>query len=584
MEAVEQKKTILILRSKGTNLSAAENFLRNREWKIFSTDNLKDALAHIVQHTPAFVMVSVDHPNKKVRSLPKILVQAFPVCVMAFAENNSAASFNLLSNAGTEYMLYPPLTGPAIERTVNKYYKDLAARQNQAASSEKWEGSNSDDKEAMISIKGSQPGMMSFKGDATAQNLFAQLMGEEGGATPNAQGAAGFVGGNSVMQPGYGSADSHSARTSSENGGAAGYVPGNGQNPGASGNGGFSGAYMPNGQNPSEQAGSQAGPNYIPSGDGSGPHGYGGANGQSPHGYGDGSGANGSPGYNPYANGSLDQDAKETEGSYRRKKDAGGGWIPMDVPPTDNKVYGGNSSGFQRTKEDSIILKGTKDALEKSVISSKHVHTEQPVQKVEQSSNVACIVVESPRFSGYLVTALGKNRKIDDQFLKGVHDRLFKFLRDNGENVKQEETMNIKIKQVPFEDWAMDCAEFLRKSVHNGDEVAMAFFPYAEAKTTLEESHHADMASVKLADLKADAEVEMNLYVYLPANQKYVLYTPRGGKLYGAQKDRLAKQGVTHMHMLKMEAEDLNKYRAQNYLNDKIEEFESRQREKKTPA
>jgi hypothetical protein len=145
----------------------------------------------------------------------------------------------------------------------------------------------------------------------------------------------------------------------------------------------------------------------------------------------------------------------------------------------------------------------------------------------------------------------------------------------------EEENMNLKIKQVPFEDWAIEYAEFLRKSVHKGDEVAMAFFPHANVKANFSDSASDDMLAVSLEDLKEDTPVEFNLYVYLPANQKYILYTPRGGKLYGKQKEKLAQQGVSHMHMMKNDVQDFNKYRAQNYLNGKIEEFEVKQKIKK---
>lgn len=579
METSEgQKKTILIIKSKAQSLAAAETFLRNREWKIFSTDSLKDALAHIVQHKPAFVLISVDHPNKKVRTLPKVLGQAFPVCVMSFAENSATASFKALSDSGTEYLLYPPVTGPAVERTVNKYYKDQAAKLLQTAEAEKWKNlENSSFSDPMINIKGgTQSEAMSFKGDSHAQKLFAQLMGEEGatpsgvipgdtsgivGAAGNYQTSGGYPGSApGVMQEGHGSADA--LRAGGSTGGEVSrpaYQP----------------EYLrPQGSTPSAEGGFGNGGSPYPGGFGHGS----GQRGDAPEA--DSSGPSHIP-INYDSDSAVPEPERDysSDGQWRRKPAGKGLWQAQDIPDKDS-LSPATSSGFQRSRDgnESIILRGTREALEKSVVSSKHQHAE--VQKIEGSTNVACIVVESPRFSGYLVTALGKNRKIDAKFLKGVHDRLFKFLEANGETVNREESMNIKIKQVPFEDWAMDCAEFLRKSVHNGDEVAMAFFPYAEAKVVLQESHNSEMAAVQLKDLEPDKPVEMNLYVYLPHNQKYVLYTPRGSKLYGKQKEKLTHQGVTHMHMLRAETEDLNKYRAQNYLNGKIAEFENRQKEK----
>src|SRR5207253_11352355 len=137
----------------------------------------------------------------------------------------------------------------------------------------------------------------------------------------------------------------------------------------------------------------------------------------------------------------------------------------------------------------------------------------------------------------------------DQAFVDSIKAKLFKFLKDNGENVKDGDAMDVKIKQVDFEPWALEYEECLRKSVHQGNEVAMAFFPRRPIKPILEDSHHKDMEKIQLSDLQGDRQVEFDLYVYLPTNNKYVLYTPKGGVFYNKQMDRLKNQGVTHMHV-----------------------------------
>ncbi|KYG65572.1 hypothetical protein AZI86_00380 [Bdellovibrio bacteriovorus] len=459
-----ENKSLLIIKSQAQGLTGVENFLKNREWKLFSTIALKDALAYMVQNQPAFVMISVDHPNKKVRKLAKVLPQAFPCCVIMFAEQTIPASIKALAETRAEYMLNPPATGPAVERTVNKFYKDqsrkLAAGQNLER------GKFGESEEKVISIKGE---------NVSAQSLLAQLMGDD------------VDNGGSYYDPSH------------------------------------VGHYNP-------QAGGRQtqGPLHH--------------NSQDPN-----AGKNKPPGYRPPHEG-LKQ----------------GGYLPSDdeLSPTT------------KNQRDSIILKGTKEALEKSVV--RGAKTTEEVQFIEQASNVACIVIESTRFSGYLVAAMAQDRKMDEKFIDRVREKLFKFLSDNGEQVDNgKDTMQIKIKQVPFEDWAVECAEFLRKSVHNGEEVAMAFFPHADIKAHFQESASEMMLAISLGDIKADESVEFNLYVYLERNQKYVLYTPRGGKIYQKQIDKLADQGVRHVHMFKSDVQDFNKYRAQNYLNGKIEEYQA---------
>ena len=149
-------------------------------------------------------------------------------------------------------------------------------------------------------------------------------------------------------------------------------------------------------------------------------------------------------------------------------------------------------------------------------------------------------------------------------------------MTDNGENLDADEkSLNIKIKQVDFQDWAVDCAEFLRKSIHNGDEVAMAFFPHQEAKTKSGQSAEDHMATVSIDDVKADVQLEFNVYVYLPKNGKYVMFTPEGGILYSKQKEKLKTQGVTELHIRKDDLQRISGHRAQTYLNDQIDKFEA---------
>jgi hypothetical protein len=262
----------------------------------------------------------------------------------------------------------------------------------------------------------------------------------------------------------------------------------------------------------------------------------------------------------------------EPKGSreYRRQQQAANPkWAP--ATDTDKQIHVKDKNA--REKDITLMARGTQKALEESVeVKEGVVH-----QKIEETTNMACIMVESERFSGYLVAVMGKDKKIDADFIGTIKNRLFKFLKENGEDVSEDDTMGLKIKQVDFEPWALEYADFLRKSVHQGNEVAMAFFPRRPIKAILEDSTHHEMAKIQIGDLKGDSAVEFDLYMYLPTNNKYVLYTPKGGIFYNKQLDRLKKQGITHMHVQKEAAQAISKYHAQNYLNDLVEDYDQKQ-------
>jgi len=224
------------------------------------------------------------------------------------------------------------------------------------------------------------------------------------------------------------------------------------------------------------------------------------------------------------------------------------------------------------TGSQSLFVRGAQKALNEST----NLKNAETASEIAQTSNLACIMVESARFSGYLVCAMGQNRKIDQDFTNILRQRLFRFLKDNGEEVREQDSLSLKIQPVDFTAWTLEQAEFLKKSVHDGDEIAIAFFPTAITSPELQKSASEKMLKIHINELKGDAIVEFDLYIFMPENNKYLLYTPQGRPLYGAQRERLTEKGITHMHLRKETAHEMSKYRAQNFLNEKIQAYRAK--------
>ncbi|MGZ3769857.1 MAG: hypothetical protein ACXVCP_09750 [Bdellovibrio sp.] len=508
------KKKLLIIKSNPTSLGSVESFLRNREWHIKSTSNLKEALIFLVQEKPQFVMVGIDHPNSKVRNLPKILVQALQVCLIAFTEDTSTKAYELLNNCKTDYLLYPPVTGPAVERTVNKYYKDQQTKNQKTSPA------------GMTKAELGNDGIISIKGDSTslttqnAQSILQQLMrGEDPPAFLQGDDSAASEELNSPIE--------RTSKSASLYGVGPSWIP------------------QREGKTTSDNSDATIGFPDKPSNPGWAPQGI-------------GAGASHKSGVNSDKN-------SHSHNYQNRKKSDNSRLTPEEL--LNNPLS---------SKKDSVVLRGTKNALENSCTATPFADSE----ALESSSNIACIMLESLRVSGYLVAAMGKNRRIDETLIKKIQERLFNYLKDNGETFSENEFMNLRLQSVPFEKWSLEQAEFLRKSVHDGQEIAMAFFPRVDIRASHEKSAAKEMIAIKMEELEGDIAVDFNLYIYLQQNEKYILYTPRGSTFHSIQKERLQNQGVTNLHILKMEIQDLDKYRAQNFLNEKIANFENSKKEK----
>ncbi len=605
----EQTFSLFIIKTNPQALRAAETFLRNRKWTIGSAVNMREALAYIIQKNPQYVMICADHPNKKIKVLPKLLSQAFPVKIIGYSESSAPSAMTALRDMHQTYNLYPPVSGPAIERMVLKILKD-DEQQKEEAKRRKEMGLEdpstlSDPSSGTIRLKGednaSDDLKKSFEQARAALSQLVNSGDQDDGLNDSnnssinmpsinssEKGSGYFVAQGEKSTTGYFVAQGEKGTTGSIVQQGAGQNQFSFQQSGPKASGDFSfqqnqnqaadANYYDDKQKEGETfaeweervrknleyraqkeaeakkaAESSIGPSTV-----------------SPF--------NQDPLSQSAANESNDPYSSLDGGSRKKQK------VPImesdEIEKKNKKTLYIHGEKKEFTGNESIVIKGSVEALDQSVVEKTDISPDQ-IQHIEKATNVACITIKSERFSGYLVAALGKNRKIDKEFIDTIKKRLFSFLKANGEQVTEDDSQGLQIKEVEFEDWAVKHAEFLRKSVHDGDEIAMAFFPHKDVDAKLDASANEKMLKMSLDELKEDFALEFDLYMYMPENNKYLLYTPQGKPLYGQQKGRLLEKGVTHMHLRKESIGDVKKYRAQNYLNEKIEAYKMAQKIKK---
>jgi hypothetical protein len=430
---------IFILKSRANTLTAAENFLKNRQWQVASSTSLKQALMVVIRNKPDYLLLSVEHPNKKAAMLPKLLLQAFGLKVIPYSDSNAGSK--TLQLMQIEHSLYAPVSGPSIERLILRAHKEDAEKAIENA------------EQRSLSSKDSQstaPGVMVFSSDkdsSSAKDALMQFMrGDDGGE------------GDLITQEGIG----------------------------------------------------------------------------------------------------MGQAFSETQdGSYyRRRKQKEAKYFSDPVVPTERK---------------SILAQGASDAVDSSVL----VKGGEPEEVLEQTSNVACVTIQSSRFSGYLLCALGKNKKIESDLIKTIQKKLFTFLRQSGEQVKDHENLDIEIKAVDFVDWSMEQAQFLKKSQHQGNELAMAFFPREKMGKEWNPPIENGMAILDIEDIPTDVSLDFNLYIHLPENNKFLLYTPEKSQLFKRQKDRLVGKGVAKVYVKEEAIQSLQKFQTQQYLNEMIQSYQA---------
>lgn len=578
---------MIILKSKASNLQSPENFLANRGWALQSVSSIKELLMKTIETKPQFVLLPMDFPIAKIREIPQILMQAASVIVIGYVEGTTAASMRQLSTSSLKYVLMPPVTGPAMERIYYKVIKDLQKekeRQSQADPSQssmdpQASGSNSQTSYSSNS-SGKQEGATTIRGNKKSSDESTMNQSFSSGAGGNA---------SYFQSQGEGLGPSADGQISSSEG-----VEEGGLTPeqilalesegalfgGSSGKSNQLSASTPSGAiHTKNQSGSADSSKADRPGFNGGDQGRSGQNDR-------GSAANRKTGAqsagNMNPNGSSQGSDSETsfQGSMRESRT--GGPKGSAQSPTDSSSEMLILKGSEATLE-SIRVQGKAPGATENVdispfdsLVEEATQLEEVSERIGEVSNVACLLIESEKYAGYLLAAMGDNRPLESDFLQLIRDRLVAYLKNNGEDISSQDTMDLKVELVPFEDWALEAAEFLRKSVHKDREVALAFFPHATKEVGAAPSKAPDMCAIAIEDIGEEVELDFDAYIYLPSNDKYLLYTRKGNKLYGQQKSRLKDKGVSHIHIFQSEIQNLKKNKVRTFFKDSVETFKKK--------
>jgi hypothetical protein len=594
--------SLLILKQKESSLKGAEVFLGNRGWLLNTAFQLKQMILVLAQKNPEYVLIPVDFPHAKILMLPQLLAQAFPAKIILYAENPSTTAMMRLQEIKMPYKIYPPVSGPAIERMIFKIQKDqeeaqARGREGRGVTGSHGEGENVDvefrfREQQMQQARGALTALLGGDGSSAAPANTVVLSSESTGGSEgafitgdsNASGTISDGTSNSehMLRPG----DLGSYPEDGSLGDQRGFGEGSMYIPQNEGSGNIYGI----GDENSEGRSDSAAVNYLHLGGSEVPN----AKGQyqtprnrNPLAQNDGDlGGQEAEGIPFYGRKDLDfskvddDSLKEALSKARQVREDGEGFhfkssgrVNLNSKKDEEPVFRFRS--VEKITEETIIVKGTEKALQESV--SVRSQATEKLKTIDKTKKAVCITVESPKFSGYLVAVMGDEKALDAQFVDLIRERLFAFLKAHGEPIEdRDRSMEIKLQEVEFEAWALEQADFLKRAVHDHTEVAMAFFPSQDTTVRLEASASERMLQLDMSELRGNVVLEFDLYIYLPQNQKYLLYTPEGRPLYEEQKKRLMDKGVAKMHLRKESAQGVKRYRAQNFLNDKIEEFKKK--------
>lgn len=97
-----------------------------REFNVFVETEIKEAVVKVFEKKPDFIFIAWDHTDKKIMMLPKLLEKSTASIMVPFINKNTKESVFRFDQCPLNPKLYPPISGPAIERLILKHSKEDA--------------------------------------------------------------------------------------------------------------------------------------------------------------------------------------------------------------------------------------------------------------------------------------------------------------------------------------------------------------------------------------------------------------------------------------------------------------------------
>lgn len=192
---------------------------------------------------------------------------------------------------------------------------------------------------------------------------------------------------------------------------------------------------------------------------------------------------------------------------------------------------------------------------------------------VERTGRVTCYQVNAAEFSGHFMVATGADHALESEIqemLRGALRDLVGGLYDC-QKMPDVEIFEVEIPSVAFKKFAAQAAQFLAAGVHQGVEVVMAYFPVEGNWLDLEKKE--SFVQVDLAQDCVKQPAPCALYLYLPLNNKFILYVGENHFLEPKQEVNLQNYGITKLYARDEDSSKIVKRRTTQRFAEMVQQF-----------
>lgn len=490
-ETPSQAKKLYFLHSPKSNLNAIESYLKKRNLDVILQSDPKQALVEIVQTSPDYTFIAWDHPNERVQQFPKVILQSILTSIVPFCFGNDKFSVRALQAAKMPHKLFPPITGPAIQRILMKLEKENNPNPVDDPSQSKRKKLSSTDSHQsdMVQVKSS------FQSSDTNMNSLVQDLEDQ-------------------------QSKENLNRSNSSN---------------------------------------------IKS-------------------------------MNPYDKQKMAQALRKSQMSFFKSDTQNGGgtnnqtssfaYMPQHAFAKSSPLTAALKANLNKTYEEKF-LNQLSELIE--TFNDSESPTQQDAQfvnaDISQTTLGYCLVVNSPKWSGYLIIA--SESYLEFEVLQTlIQQWLEENLNAEASNVENAEpdTGNenesvssqgfyISFAAVQFDEFAQVQANYCKIIEQGAKKTIVAFFSVNPLFLNVALHTKHDMITLELAEIPTEKSTGLDIYLYLPENDKFILYLKNSDPLLADQHQRLSQKNVEHLYTALEYEQIVLRLRCESVLNLMIEEF-----------
>ena len=185
-----------------------------------------------------------------------------------------------------------------------------------------------------------------------------------------------------------------------------------------------------------------------------------------------------------------------------------------------------------------------------------------------------CVIVQSASWCGYLLVSSQIEINNDD-YKSLIQAWLQDQLVDLAE-ISKYDYFEVKLDVGNYSElktWVQERSDYLEFIEIDKNEIFVSFFTLDPKYLMLELNEVHEMLEVPIELIDVDRSIAFSLFIHLPENKKYLLYTLPHQSLMGTQKQRLIDKNVQTLYTpVEFEAE-LKKLKAEKFLNSSYQQM-----------